>query len=350
MPFFSICIPQYNRTSFLMQACRVLKEQTFQDFELCISDDCSTDGREEELKRFLEELGLAFVYLRQTRNRRYDGNLRSALSLATGDYCLLMGNDDQLAKPTTLEGLHQALLMHPGTGVAVANYAEYAGGRLYRRVRRDRIAAGGPDLAVRCFRNFSFVSGVVLRRDRVQAHSTGQWDGSEMYQMYLGCRILAEGYDLLELEQVAVLKGISIPGESVDSYAASTRCKPCPVVERRLPLVEMGRLVHQSVLPHAGKRGNVLGAKIFVQILLFTYPFWIFEYRRVQSWKYALGICLGMRPRNLLRGLPFGLPYAVFLRSLYLAVTCAGLLIPRSIFDSFRPRLHDLAKSVFQRA
>ncbi|MDB9482187.1 glycosyltransferase, partial [Dolichospermum circinale CS-537/05] len=40
-PFFSICIPQYNRTSFLIEACKVLAQQTFKNFEVCISDDQS---------------------------------------------------------------------------------------------------------------------------------------------------------------------------------------------------------------------------------------------------------------------------------------------------------------------
>jgi len=38
-PLFSICIPQHNRTSFLIEACKSLQSQTFTDFEICISDD-----------------------------------------------------------------------------------------------------------------------------------------------------------------------------------------------------------------------------------------------------------------------------------------------------------------------
>src|SRR5271154_4674407 len=112
-PFFSICIPQYNRTSFLIEACRILENQTFRDFEICISDDCSPDGRGEELQAFLRASGLRFVYRLQETNVRYDANLRSALALASGQYCLLMGNDDCLASPQTLEQFHAALARHP---------------------------------------------------------------------------------------------------------------------------------------------------------------------------------------------------------------------------------------------
>src|ERR1700686_3638620 len=96
-PFFSICIPQYNRTSFLILALRALALQTFKNFEVCISDDCSNDGRQAELEQALREFGLRYAYRQQAKNVGYDGNLRTAISLASGCYCLLMGNDDCLA-------------------------------------------------------------------------------------------------------------------------------------------------------------------------------------------------------------------------------------------------------------
>jgi glycosyltransferase involved in cell wall biosynthesis len=341
-PFFSICVPQYNRTSFLIEACRVLCAQTFRDFELCISDDCSTDGRAEELQAFLRVSGLRFIYRRQSSNLRYDGNLRGAIALASGHYCLLMGNDDCLASPATLQQLHDLLAEHAAAGVAMGNFADYVGGKIWRRVFQTGVAGSGPAIAVSCFRNFSFVSGVILRRDRAQAWSTTQWDGSEMYQMYLGCRILAEGYDLVEIADVIVRRDIAVPGEIIDSYARRPRLRPCPVIERNIPLGQMGRLVCDAVQARSG-------GKVFLQILLFTYPFWILEYRRVQSWKYALGICLGMRPRNLWRQVKFPMFESAFLRAVYVLVTCAGLCAPLALFDVFQPKLHAFAK-LFQRA
>lgn len=348
VPFFSICVPQYNRTSFLIEACRQWARQSCQDFELCISDDCSPDGRWQELADFLETSGMTYKLVRQERNLRYDANLRAAIALASGRFCLLMGNDDCPAYPQLLEELKTLLQKHPNAGVVITNYAEYGSGRVFRRVTHTGPAGAGPAVAVRCFRNFSFVSGVLLRRDRCQQNSTARWDGSEMYQMYLGCRILSEGYELVEFEKVAIRQGIQLPGERVDSYASRPKVDPCPIVERKIPLVKMGRLVYEAVRPHSGATGAGWAAKIFVQILLFTYPFWIFEYRRVQSWKYALGVCLGMRPRWLLKDVRFSLAHSVFLRGVYLAVTIAGLLIPISLFDAYRPKLYRLAKSRFR--
>ena len=78
-PFFSVCIPQHNRTSFVIEVCRSLAAQQYRDFELCISDDCSNDGRQQELLDYLDGAGMPFAYRRLERNGRYDVNLRSAI-------------------------------------------------------------------------------------------------------------------------------------------------------------------------------------------------------------------------------------------------------------------------------
>jgi hypothetical protein len=47
-PCLSICVQQYDRTNFLMRAIISYAEQAFRDFEVCISDDQSPDGRQGE--------------------------------------------------------------------------------------------------------------------------------------------------------------------------------------------------------------------------------------------------------------------------------------------------------------
>jgi hypothetical protein len=347
LPFFSVCIPQYNRTSFLIEALRVLAGQTLTDFEVCISDDCSTDGRQDEVVSALDSLGVEYAYYRQPSNLRYDGNLRAALELARGRYCLLMGNDDCLASPHVLRKLLDQLSAAPNVGAVVTNYVGGDDQRVSRRVRSRRLTKGTPMLAAQRFRNFSFVSGVLLRRDRALAHATAAWDGAEMYQMFLGSRIIAEGYELLELEDVTVVHGLQIRGETVDSYASRPRVCPCPITERPIPLGRMGALVYDAIRPFAAG-SSVWAAAIFLQIILFTYSFWIVEYRRVQSWPFAAGICLGLRPGRQLQGVPMPCLYRALLDASYLIVTLAGLLIPIKIFDRLRPRFYDFAKAVLQ--
>jgi glycosyltransferase involved in cell wall biosynthesis len=343
-PFFSVCIPQYNRTSFLLEACRSLASQSFRDFEVCLSDDCSTDMREHELLEYLQGSGLAFVWERRARNVRYDGNLRAAIALARGRYCFLLGNDDALAGPDVLQHLATVLARRP-PAVALCNYEDYLSGATVRRVP-DGPLGQGPEAAVRLFRHFSFVSGVVLERAGAHAHATSEWDGSEMYQMYLAGRALAAGGSALGVGLSAVRKDIAIAGETVDSYARRARLEPCPIEERRLNLVWIPRLMAAALAPHvrAADRSR-RNRRVVAQLLCFTYPFWLFEYRRIQSWKYALGIALGMRPRNLAVGELLSRFDRLWVIVLYGLVTLSGLLLPRRWFERARGRLFALAKS-----
>ena len=316
-PVFSICIPQHNRTSFIVEACRSLASQTYHNFEVCISDDCSNDGGEERLLEFLEDSDLSFTYRRQTHNLRYDGNLRAAIDLARGTYVFLMGNDDCLAGPTVLEEVLAQIERNAPVSVALTNFEDYASGTRVSSMPRRGIAGHGPDTAVQTFRNFSFVSGVILETHAARQHATHRWDGSEMYQVFLAARLIAAGGALLYIDASAVRKDIHIPGECVDSYQARPRLQPCPIVTRHLPLGQLARLVADAVTPYAEprQRGPLI-EHIARQLYQYTYPFWILEYRRVQSWRYALGVCLGLRPEHSLAGL--ALSFAARLRLAFL--------------------------------
>jgi hypothetical protein len=346
-PFFSICVPQYNRTSFLIDAVRALGRQTFRDVEICISDDRSTDGREADLLAALRETGLPFVYRKQDGNTRYDGNLRAAIDMSRGRYCFLLGNDDRPATDRELERLHADVQAQGSeVGVVITNYQEIPTGRVVRRMPRTENLGAGPMVAAQSFRDFSFVSGIVLHGERARAWTTSKWDGSEMYQMYIGCRIIAEGLPLLSIERVAVSKDIQIPGEQVDGFVTQSRIDPCPIIERKHTLHLLAPLVADAMAPFVSEdeRGVAIEA-VVRQILLFTYPFWIFQHRRFQSWNFAAGSCLGMRPRNTTKDLELGPLRRARLASLYAAVTAVGLVTPIQAFERARPLLHRIAKS-----
>ncbi|MDB9476263.1 glycosyltransferase [Dolichospermum circinale] len=347
-PFFSICIPQYNRTSFLIEACKVLAQQTFKNFEVCISDDQSNDGREQELIAYLQNSGLSFIYKRQEKNLRYDANIRSSIALAQGKYCFLHGNDDCLASSTTLEEICQQIQKYGSPGVIITNYEDWKTGQKNQRLRQSQLFDAGVETAATHFRNVAFVTGVIIDRVKAQECYTDKWDGSEMYQMYVVSKIIAGGSSLLELKISAVKKDIYIPGESVDSYAKTPVLNPCPIVERKLPMVLIGQVVADAISPYldTSNRDRIIES-IFLQLYLFTYPFWIIEYRRVQSWKYSLGICLGIHPKNTFLKIKLGWLRIIKLYCLYMIICATGLILPIKLFDQLRGMLFSLSKSMF---
>jgi hypothetical protein len=148
------------------------------------------------------------------------------------------------------------------------------------------------------------------------------------------------------IERTVILKDIRIPRESVDSYATKPRLHPCPIRERRSNLDQIGRLVVDAIDPYVARADRArTTARVLAQLLLFTYPFWLFEYRRVQSWRYAAGFCLGMRPRHSFRGLRLDPWRRLLLHALFGLVSTAGLTAPTALFDALYPCLHRLAKA-----
>lgn len=350
-PLFSVCIPQYARTPFLLAALRSLADQTFRDFEVCISDDSSPDRGQAEIQAFLRDHDLPFVFKAQPTNVRYDANLRAAIGLARGRYCVLLGNDDALAGPDTLARLDVEMRRLGPCSVVVSDYEDFATGARVGRIRETENRGCGPEVAAARFRNFSFVSGLVLDREHAQRLATDRWDGSEMYQTFVACRLIASGGRLLELDWSAIRKDIRVPGHEVDSYARRPRLGSCPIVERPIPLVRLGRLVSDAIGPFvSGAEHRRLNGLILTQLVRYTYPFWLLEYRRVQSWRFAAGIALAMRPARIGDGLALGASRRLALWLQYLASTVGGLLMPRPLFGALQPWLYALAKGAARTA
>jgi hypothetical protein len=182
------------------------------------------------------------------------------------------------------------------------------------------------------------VSGVVFSTDLARAAATDRWDGSEMYQMYIGCRLIAAGGRLLEAEDVLVRKDVRIPGESVDSYSTRPRESLKRIPIQSIPLAQTARLVIDAVQPFVSAGRTKVVLSVIVQYFGFLYPFWILEYRRVQSWRFAAGVCRGMRPRITLAGVSLSATERACAVLLYGLATVAGLTMPiRVMSHVFQP-------------
>src|SRR5205085_4163940 len=130
----------------------------------------------------------------------------------------------------------------------------------------------------------------------------------------------------------------------VDSYARRERVGG-RIKERSLPLAQLGRVVMDALSPYVNSKDtDGVARAVFGQLLLFTYPPWLIEYRRIQSWRYAAGVALGMRPRNITRDLPINWMTKAYITAVYTIVTICGLIFPIRLFQYLKPRLHAFAK------
>jgi len=97
MPTVSIGMPVFNDVKFLPKALDSLLSQTFIDFELIISDDCSSDGSQEVCLNYAK-LDSRIKYIRQEWNIGISKNMMYLLQTAKGDYFMWAGNDDMWHK------------------------------------------------------------------------------------------------------------------------------------------------------------------------------------------------------------------------------------------------------------
>ena len=342
---FSICIPQYNRTSHLLVQLAMLDDQDCRDFEVCIADDRSPENRSAEIVEFLQQSTLNYAYLINAENLRYDGNLRASISLARGDYCVLFGNDDCFVSKTSLSELAKHLADHQYPEIALSNFADYLDGTVTRRVLSTGILGQGVDVAVAHYRHLAFVSGVVINRENAHRYASKEVDGSEMYQKYLACKILSAGGRLLAIDEVLVRKDIELPGEQVDSFRTRPKIHPCPIQARHLPLTQLAQVIWTGIRENCPEnRASELSEKILAPLYSFTFPYWLIRYRNVQSWKYAVGLGLGMAPKYVAKTLPLRGLNLLRIRLRYAAMMVGGLLVPQKLFDIARPWLYKLAK------
>ena len=92
-PTVSIAMPTYKGELFIRAAIESVLQQSFQDFELIISDDNSPDETQAIVESFEDP---RIIYIRQDKNLGPEGNWNSCLSLARGKYFKLLPHDDLL--------------------------------------------------------------------------------------------------------------------------------------------------------------------------------------------------------------------------------------------------------------
>lgn len=104
MPFFSIIIPTYNRAHCIRQAIDSVLHQSYEDFEVIVVDDGSTDDSFEQVSNIDDR---RLRYLKQ-HNQGVTIARNHAASIATGEYLLFLDSDDTL-KPEALFNHHRVL-------------------------------------------------------------------------------------------------------------------------------------------------------------------------------------------------------------------------------------------------
>lgn len=111
VPEISIGLPVYNGEPYLEQTIKTILSQSFNDFELIISDNASTDGTSEICKSYSER-DSRIIYIKNEKNLGAAMNYRNVFHFSKGKYFKWAAHDDVL-RPDYLAVCHKILTDNP---------------------------------------------------------------------------------------------------------------------------------------------------------------------------------------------------------------------------------------------
>ncbi len=101
MPLISICIPAYKRVQYLQRLLDSIAVQTFQDFEVVVSDDSDDDSVKDLLEAYKEKF--IVHYYKNQPSLGTPANWNFGISKAAGEWIKLIHDDDWFASADSLQ-------------------------------------------------------------------------------------------------------------------------------------------------------------------------------------------------------------------------------------------------------
>ena len=145
-PLVSVCIPFYQGAAYALETVRSILAQTYQNWELVMTDDASSDGTAEVIEALMARVSDPRLrFYRNPERLGMAGNWNKVIGLAQGRYIKLVCGDDSL-RPDCLERQARALDENPSAALAASS--------------RQVISARGRPLFVRsCYKRSGLYPG-----------------------------------------------------------------------------------------------------------------------------------------------------------------------------------------------
>ncbi|MCK4292791.1 MAG: glycosyltransferase family 2 protein [Planctomycetes bacterium] len=207
-PKFSVIMANYNNARYIAQAIESVVNQTFEDWELIIVEDCSTDNSLAVIEQYLGDGRIKLI--RHDVNLGYTAALKTGIASVRSEYFGVLDSDDCLA-PRAVETMYIKHVELPDCGLIYSQFVFCGEGLTQRKIGFCReIPPGGTSLdanVVSHFKTFKI-------RDYLK---TAGYDENILY---------AEDIDIVyKMEEVAHLKFVDdclyLHREAPDSLSRS---------------------------------------------------------------------------------------------------------------------------------
>jgi glycosyltransferase involved in cell wall biosynthesis len=122
-PKISVVLPVYNAELYLEEAIASILNQTFNDFELLIINDASSDGSSGIIERMARQDSRIRV-LHNPENLRLIGTLNRALDNVSGEYIARMDSDD-ISEPGRLMAQYDYFKANPNCVLTACEFIQF---------------------------------------------------------------------------------------------------------------------------------------------------------------------------------------------------------------------------------
>lgn len=120
MPFFSIIIPVFNSQDFLRKCVDSVLEQAFDDIEIIIINDCSTDATNQICESYKDNSNIKIIFNKKNFGVGKSRNIGREIS--SGKFIIFLDSDDRIYKDT-LNELKQLIESKSNCDVVVCKFS-----------------------------------------------------------------------------------------------------------------------------------------------------------------------------------------------------------------------------------
>ena len=111
----SVVVASYNHAEYLEQRMDSLINQTYQDIEILVIDDCSTDRSVEVLRKYRRHPKVRLII--REKNAGWVAVSSQGVAMSSGEFIIFANCDDSCA-PQMIERLVNAMYKHPSAGIS----------------------------------------------------------------------------------------------------------------------------------------------------------------------------------------------------------------------------------------
>lgn len=206
IPKVSVIVPNYNHAPYLRQRIESILSQTYQDFELILLDDCSSDNSHEILESYRNDPHTSHIVLNECNSGSAFRQWNKGIALAKGKWVWVAESDDY-SEPTFLERMIEEVAKEPHCVLAYAAtwWVDEKGNKLWNTRHSDQVNLyPGHDFIRRKLainNSIANVSECIFRREAYRPSESHRYEHMRLCGDWFFYVLLAEQGNVVEVEE-----------------------------------------------------------------------------------------------------------------------------------------------------